>query len=294
MACALPWHLGKGLSHLTSCTFRCRSVFISLIEIFNESHIFTSFVFPDQYLKPKESSEKWPTSFLEPASQAACLHDITFGKRVKCLMPYSLLASHCRQCRDCLRCPRQSGLVTRLSGQQEALGLVVRGLVACACPPRTLQSQLLQERLLSSGTWCHQKTGLLLLISGMVDLRGPGPHIAGGWHVPVSPGDGRCLPQPGFGPLSAHTACLLWFELAFPSHCPLGRSIWVLSLGKNLGLLVLGKGCEGKKGQVCWVGGCQLGLEMSSCSFHFCVLAVWIARLTDVCSTIPVLKVITK
>lgn len=131
----------------------------------------------------------------------------------------------------------EAGLVTRLSGQQEALGLVVRGSVACACPPRTLKSQLLQERLLSSGTWCHQRTGLLLLVSGMVDLRGPGPHIAGGWYAPVSPGDEPCLPQPGFGPLSAHTASLLWIGLAFPSHRPLGKEHLGAVLGKNFGLL---------------------------------------------------------
>lgn len=154
-------------------------------------HIFLHHLFfPDQYLKPKGYSEKWPTSFLEPASQAVCLHDIVYGDRVKCSMPYSLLASHCTQCKG----PPQvaeAGLVTRLSGQQEALGLVARGSVACACPLRTLQSQLLQKRLFS-GTWCHQRTGLLLLVSGMVDLRGPGPHIASGWHAPVSPGDKPC------------------------------------------------------------------------------------------------------
>lgn len=44
------------------------------------------------------------------------------------------------------------------------------------------------EETAFSGIWCHQRTGLLLLVSGMVDLRGPGPHIAGGWHAPVSPG----------------------------------------------------------------------------------------------------------
>lgn len=63
-------------------------------------------------------------------------------------MPYSLLAFHCTQCKG----PPQvaeAGLVTRLSGQQEALGLVARGSVACACPLRTLQSQLLQKRLRS-------------------------------------------------------------------------------------------------------------------------------------------------
>lgn len=48
------------------------------------------------------------------------------------------------------------------------------------------------EETAFSGTWCHQRTGLLLLVSGMVDLRGPGPHIAGKWHAPVSLGDKPC------------------------------------------------------------------------------------------------------
>lgn len=54
--------------------------FISVIE--NYSPIFTLFVFPDQYLKPKGYSEKWPTIFLEIASQATCLN-ITLHMEIK-------------------------------------------------------------------------------------------------------------------------------------------------------------------------------------------------------------------
>lgn len=117
----------------------------------------------------------------------------------------------------------EAGLLTRLSGQQEVLGLEVRDSGLCVPAQDPLVTAPSEETAFSSGTWCHQRTGLLLLVSGMVDLHGPGPHIAGRWHSPVSPGDKPCWPQPGFGPLSAHTASLLWTGLAFPSHRPLGK-----------------------------------------------------------------------
>lgn len=138
---------------------------------------------------------------------------------VRCLTPYSLLtvdsAGTASGGRD------RSGHQAQWAAGGPGTG--GEGLSGLCVPTRTLQSQLLRGRLLSSGTWCHQRIGLLLLVSGMVDLCGPGPHIAGGWHAPVSPGDEPCLPQPGFGPLSAHTASLLWIGLAFPSHRPLGE-----------------------------------------------------------------------
>lgn len=232
-------------------------------------HIFLHHLFfPDQYLKPKGYSEKWPTSFLEPASQAVCLHDIVYGDRDKCSMPYSLLASHCTQCKG----PPQvaeAGLVTRLSGQQEALGLVARGSVACACPLRTLQSQLLLKRLCSlepgatrgQGSFCSSQ-GWLTCVAQDLTLLADGMLLS---HLVTS--------------LADHSQDLAPCQPTLPPCCGLGwlfyptvhweRNTWVLCLGKDLGLLVSGRGCEGERDKVCWVGGCQPGLVMSSCSFSF-------------------------
>lgn len=77
--------------------------FISVIE--NYSPIFTSFVFPDQYLKPKGYSEKWPTIFFRNSIPSNVpKHYIAYGnKRIKCLMPYFLFTFHCKWCRNSLR-----------------------------------------------------------------------------------------------------------------------------------------------------------------------------------------------
>lgn len=197
MACALPWHLVKGLSHLTCCTFRCRSVF----HFFNRK-LFTYFYiiwFSWPVFKTKRIFWKMANKFFRTSipSSVPLWHRVWKEESsVQCLTPYSLLTVD------------SAGTA---SGGRGRSGYQAQW------------SQLLRGRLLSSGTWCHQRTGLLLLVSGMVDLCGPGPHIAGGWHAPVSPGDEPCLPQPGFGPLSAHTASLLLIGLAFPSHRPLGE-----------------------------------------------------------------------
>lgn len=156
---------------------------------------------------------------------------------VRCLTPYLLLTVDSAGTASGVR--GRSGHQAQWAAGGPGTG--GEGLVVCVCPPRTLQSQLLQERLLSSGTWCHQRTGLLLLVSGMVDLRGPGPHVFDRWHVPVSLGDEPCLPQPGFGPLSAHTASLLWFGLAFPSHRPLGKKHLGVVFGEELRFACLGE-----------------------------------------------------
>lgn len=69
-------------------TLDANQFFISVIE--NYSPIFTSFVFPDQYLKPKGYSEKWPI-FLETSIPSSVpKHYIAHGnKRIKRLVPHS-------------------------------------------------------------------------------------------------------------------------------------------------------------------------------------------------------------
>lgn len=72
--------------------------FISVIEKYPP--IFTSFVFPDQYLKPKGYSEKWPTLFFRTSiPNDVPKHYIAYGnKRIKCLMPYFLFTLHFKWC----------------------------------------------------------------------------------------------------------------------------------------------------------------------------------------------------
>lgn len=168
----------------------------------------------------------------------------------------------------------ETGLLTRLSGQQEVLGLVVRDSVACVCPLRTLWSQLLQKRLHSplepgatrgQGSFCSSQ-GWLTCVAQDLTLLADGMLLS---HLVTS--------------LAGYSRGLAPCQPTLPPCCGLGwlfhptvhweRSAWVLCLGKDVGLLVLGRGCEGKRDKVCWVRGCQPGLAMSSCSFHFCVLA---------------------
>lgn len=144
-------------------------------------------------LKPKGYSEKWPTSFLEPASQAVCLHDIAYGdeSRVQCLTPYLLLTVHSAGTASGGR-GRPGYQAQWAVGGPGTGGEGLGGLCVPAQDPSVIAPS--EETAFSSGTWCHQRTGRLLLVSGMVDLRGPGPHIAGRWHAPVSPGDEPCWP----------------------------------------------------------------------------------------------------
>lgn len=244
MHCRGIWWKGSVTSPLA--LLDADQFFISLIE--NYSHIFTSFDFPDQYLKTKGYSEKWPTSFLEPASQAACLYDIAYGKkRVKCPMPYSLLASHCRQCRDCLRWPRQVWSPGSV-GSRRPWGWWW-GAQWPVCVPT-------QD---PSVTAPLGETALLWNLVPPED-RAPSVRLRDGW--PVWPRTSHCwwiacsclswwwalLATARVWPFdSPH--CLLavdWAGFSIPPSSG-GRNTWVLSLGKNLGLLVLGKGCEGRR-----------------------------------------------
>lgn len=97
--------------------------FISVIE--NYSPIFTSFVFPDQYLKPKGYSEKWPTIFFRNSIPSSVpQHYIAYGnKRVKRPMPYFLFTFHCEWCRRSLR-----GLPRRSTGGLARRARAARGL----------------------------------------------------------------------------------------------------------------------------------------------------------------------
>lgn len=220
MACALPWHLVKGLSHLTCCTFRCRSVF----HFFNRK-LFTYFYiiwFSWPVFKTKRIFWKMANRFFRTSIPSS----VPLWRRVwkeKCPMPYSLLASHCRQCRDCLRWPRQvwlpGSVVTAPSGEAALLWNLV--------PPED---------------------------------RAPSARLRDGW--PVWPRTSHCWRMA--------CSCLSWWWALLATarvwpfvspHCLLvvdwagfsippssgGRNTWVLSLGKNLGLLVLGKGCEGRR-----------------------------------------------
>lgn len=238
MACALPWHLGKGLSHLTSCTFRCRSVFHFCNRKY--SHIFTSF-FSWPVFKTKRIFWKMANKFFRTSipSSVPTWHRIL--RWVTCPMPYSLLASHCTQCRDCLRWPRQAWLPGSVGSRRSWDWWWGARWPVRAC----------------SGPFSHssfRRDCILLWNLVPPEDRAPSARLRDGW--PAWPRTSHCWQMA--------CSCLTWwrallaiarvwppYQPMLPPCCGPGwlfhptvhweRSAWVLCLGKDFGLLVLGR-----------------------------------------------------
>lgn len=137
---------------------------------------------------------------------------IAYGnKRIKCLMPYSLFTFHFRQCRNFLQLPRCTQHTEDRGSRKPWTGGKGAG-IACAPPqdPFPLGAPLRRHRPhVFSGTWHHQRPGLLCLSQGFLIPVAWARRIADGWRTLVSPGVEFCnhgqalalqwyVPAPGF------------------------------------------------------------------------------------------------
>lgn len=155
----------------------------------------------------------------------------------------------------------EAGLVTRLSGQQEALGLVVRAWWSvCAHPGPFSHSSFRRDcsplepgATRGQGSFCSSQ-GWLTCVAQDLTFLTDGMFLSLLVMSHACHSQGLALCQPTLPPCCGSG----WL---FPPTVHWGRSTWVLSLGKNLGLLVLGKGCKGKRDRCVGLEGASQGLR---------------------------------